>query len=78
MLRSALGMLLAEEPELSALCVGAGSDAFVRSLVEAAPALAGRVHATSRGAAPEIAIDLAACDLLLQPYRTALRRGGPQ
>jgi glycosyltransferase involved in cell wall biosynthesis len=68
MLRSALGMLLAAEPELSALCVGAGSDAFVRSLVDAAPALAGRVHATGRGAAPEIAIDLAACDLLLQPY----------
>jgi glycosyltransferase involved in cell wall biosynthesis len=68
MLRSALTTLFAEERNVSALCVGAGSDDFVRSMIAASPDLAGRLQATGRTTAPETAIALSACDLLLQPY----------
>jgi hypothetical protein len=68
MVRSVLIALLSEEAELSAVCIGAGSEEFVRSLLDSAPTLAGRVHATGRASAADIAIDLAACDLLVQPY----------
>jgi len=68
MLRSALMALLTEEPELSAVCVGAGGDGFARSLIAAASSLEGRLHATGRASASEAALVLTACDLLLQPY----------
>jgi hypothetical protein len=67
-LRSALLTLLAEDPSLSAICAGGGSDVFVRSLMEEEPSLAARLHGTGRASAAETAVTLSACDLLLQPY----------
>jgi glycosyltransferase involved in cell wall biosynthesis len=60
--------LLSDDPDVSALCLGSGSDRFVLSLIEDVPSLAGRVHATGRISASDTAVALAACDLLLQPY----------
>jgi hypothetical protein len=52
----------------AAICVGADSDAFVRSLCDGMPALQGRVHGTGRVSAADAALVLSACDLLVQPY----------
>jgi glycosyltransferase involved in cell wall biosynthesis len=60
--------LLTEEPSVSAVCLGGGSDDFVRSVLASAPALQGRLHATGRAPASDIATTLSACDLLVQPY----------
>src|SRR5262245_41169487 len=68
MLQSALIGLLSDDPDVSAICMGSGSDRFVLSLIQDVPSLAGRVHATGRTSAPETAVAIAACDLLLQPY----------
>jgi glycosyltransferase involved in cell wall biosynthesis len=68
MLRRALIEILSSDRRLAALCVGAGSDAFVADLTGGAPALAGRLHASGRVASTEAADLLSACDLLLQPY----------
>jgi glycosyltransferase involved in cell wall biosynthesis len=68
MIRRALTSLLAEDATLSAVCVGAGSEAFVRALVDIRPSLAGRVHATARLSPADVSLHLTACDLLLQPY----------
>jgi glycosyltransferase involved in cell wall biosynthesis len=68
MLQPALLSLLANDERLSAVCIGAGSDAFVSELTSRSPALNGRLEATGRVPAPDAARTLAACDLLLQPY----------
>ena len=53
---------------IRAVCVGSSSDAFVRSLDDAAPTLRGRAIATGRMSARDAALVLGSCDLLLQPY----------
>jgi glycosyltransferase involved in cell wall biosynthesis len=68
MLQDALIPLLTADVGVDAVCAGAGSDEFVRSLVAADPALRGRLHATGRTDAAEVSVLLTACDLLLQPY----------
>ncbi len=68
LLQAALTSLLLEDARLSAVCAGAGSDAFVRDTLAAARPLTGRVHATGRLSAAEASSALAACDLLIQPY----------
>jgi len=68
MLRRALLEILSSDRRLAALCVGAGSDAFVADLAGGAPSLAGRLHASGRVASTEAADLLSACDLLLQPF----------
>jgi hypothetical protein len=68
MLASALSELLTARQQLSAVCIGAGSDAFARQLEESSPGLRGRVHGTGRLDAPAVAACLGGCDLLLQPY----------
>jgi glycosyltransferase involved in cell wall biosynthesis len=68
LLRPALMALLSEEADATAVCTGAGSEGFARSVVAARPSLEGRVHATGRAPADEIATVLCACDLLVQPY----------
>jgi glycosyltransferase involved in cell wall biosynthesis len=67
-LASALVTLLREDPKVSVVCLGGGSDEFVRSIVASAPALKGRLHATGRVSASDVATTVRACDLLVQPY----------
>lgn len=67
-LTPALVTLLNEDASVSAVCLGGKSDDFVESVLNAAPALKGRLHATGRTSPSDIATTLSACDLLLQPY----------
>src|SRR6202008_2471705 len=68
MLMASLTTLLSEERKTVAVCVGKGSEDFVRGLLASRPDLAGRVNCLGRAAAPDVAVVLSACDLLLQPY----------
>ena len=68
LLRPALESLLLADPRLTAVCAGAGSDAFARALVSSQPALAGRLHGFGRTSADRTSTILAACDLMLQPF----------
>ena len=68
MLAAVLTEILADQSTLAAICVGRGSEAFVRSLLDSAPALRGRLHCTGHVPAPDAAVVLSACDLLVQPY----------
>jgi glycosyltransferase involved in cell wall biosynthesis len=68
MLATALTRLLSDDATISAVCVGSGSDEFVRALADTSPAIRERVHGSGRLSAPEAALYLSACDLLLQPY----------
>jgi glycosyltransferase involved in cell wall biosynthesis len=67
-LRHALVALLGSDPDLTAVCIGAGSDVFVGETMAIVPGLERRLHATARLAAADVAAWLGACDLLLQPY----------
>ena len=68
MLATALTRLLNDGSKISAVCVGSGSDEFVRSLSGTTPAIGEWLHGTGRVSAPEAALTLSACDLLLQPF----------
>jgi glycosyltransferase involved in cell wall biosynthesis len=68
MLEAALIQLLTSDPKVSAVCLGSGSDEFVRVLVAAVPKIRGRIHGAGRVSRSDAALTLSACDLLLQPY----------
>ncbi len=68
MLTEALTSLMEHGAGIRVVCVGSGSDAFVRSLEDAAPTLRDRAIATGRMSARDAALVLSSCDLLLQPY----------
>ena len=68
MLQETLPHLLRADASTHAVCVGAGSDKFVRSLLASEPGLQRQLHATGRADATTVAAVLAACDLLVQPY----------
>ena len=68
MLDAVLTQVLSEDPSVSAVCLGSGSDEFVRSLVLAVPTIRGRVLGTGRISRSDAALTLSACDLILQPY----------
>ena len=68
MLRPALIEILRAQPDTAAICAGAGSDAFVAGILAAEPALAGRLEASGRAPAADVADMLSSCDLLLQPF----------
>jgi len=68
MIRRALTSLLEDDVALRAICVGVGSERFVRDLERGHRSIAGRVLATSRLSPSDVAVHLSACDLLLQPY----------
>ena len=53
---------------MSAVCLGSGSDEFVRALVANVPMIRGRIHGAGRVSRSDAALTLSACDLLLQPY----------
>ena len=68
MLEAVLTQILSGDPNVSAVCLGSGSDEFVRSLVAAVPKFRGRVIGTGRISRSDAALTLSACDLILQPY----------
>jgi glycosyltransferase involved in cell wall biosynthesis len=68
MLEAVLTQVLSEDPNVSAVCLGSGSDEFVRLLVGAVPKIRGRVLGTGRISRSDAALTLSACDLMLQPY----------
>lgn len=68
MLEAVLTQILSGDPTVSAVCLGSGSDAFVRSLVAAVPSIRGRVVGTGRISRSDAALTLSACDLIVQPY----------
>ena len=68
MLTAILTRLIDRGAGIRAVCVGSGSDAFVRSLDDAERTLRGRAVATGRISALDAAVVLSSCDLLVQPY----------
>ena len=67
MIRRALTSLLEEDVGLRASAWAPG-ERFVRELERRRGSIAGRIFATSRLSPADVALHLAACDLLLQPY----------
>jgi glycosyltransferase involved in cell wall biosynthesis len=59
---------LLQDASIAALCIGERGETFVHGLVQRAPALAERLHATGRLSAEEVSIHLQSCDVILQPY----------
>jgi Glycosyl transferase 4-like domain len=76
-LEPALLGVLESRTECAAILFGDGGDAFCAGLLERHPALAGRVFATGRLDAEELADTIAQCDLVLQLYPDGIsaRRG---
>ena len=68
LLEATLIPLLTSDPDVSAVCLGSGTDEFVRALVANAPMIRGRIHGAGRVSRSDAALTLNACDLLLQPY----------
>jgi glycosyltransferase involved in cell wall biosynthesis len=68
MLEAVLTQILSGDPTVSAVCLGSGSDEFVRSVVAAVPSVRGRVVGTGRISRSDVALTLSACDLIVQPY----------
>ncbi len=68
LLEATLIPLLTIDPNVSAVCLGSGTDEFVRALVAKVPMVRGRVHGAGRVSRSDAALTLNACDLLLQPY----------
>jgi glycosyl transferase family 4 len=64
--------LLAAHPERRMLLLGRGSEASVAQIVRRFPALAPRILAPGSLPAPELAVHVAACDLLIQVYPDGL------
>jgi glycosyltransferase involved in cell wall biosynthesis len=68
MLEAVFTQILTEDPNVSAVCLGSGSDQFVRALVATVPKIRGRIVGTGRISRSDAALTLSACDLVLQPY----------
>lgn len=60
--------LLARNPHAVVMLMGRDSDRVARALVDAQPALAGRVSGTGRLDATALSTALQACDVVVQPY----------
>lgn len=68
MLRRILPEVQRSASKCNVLLIGRGSEAFRESLVAEHPELVGRIQATGELDAQAIALHLAACDLMVQPY----------
>jgi glycosyltransferase involved in cell wall biosynthesis len=82
LLEGILADLLEGRPDRHALLLGRGGPLFADRLRRRHPDLEGRLHAPGELDAPGVALHLAACDLLLQPFpdgassrRTSLMAG---
>jgi glycosyltransferase involved in cell wall biosynthesis len=60
--------LLCLRPELSALLIGRGGEAFAAELAKEHPNLAQRICATGELEQGSVSVHLQACDVFLQPY----------
>ena len=67
-LRAVLPALLERDGNVRAILIGRGGERFLSELVRRVPSAAERVHATGEIGAPDVAVALAACDVLFQPY----------
>jgi glycosyltransferase involved in cell wall biosynthesis len=67
-LLAVLPALLARDGNVRTILIGRGGERFLRELVRRMPSAAERVHATGEIGAADVAIALAACDVLFQPY----------
>ena len=81
-LAAILPSLLQADPRQIGILVGRGGERFTADLIRAHPALGGRLCATGILPAGQVAVHLAACDCLVQPYadgvssrRTSLMAG---
>jgi glycosyltransferase involved in cell wall biosynthesis len=68
MLRTIVPLILAANPALTMILIGANSDTFRASLVNENPELAVRVVATGALPATELSLAIASCDVIAQPY----------
>lgn len=69
LLEQVVPRVLASGAQRRCLLVGRGSETACAGLLQRHPALAGRLFATGERSPLELAAHLAACDLLVQPYR---------
>jgi glycosyltransferase involved in cell wall biosynthesis len=68
LLRRIVLEVLASGDDVAMLCAGAGSDAFVDSVLRARPGYRDRLSATGRISPRDVSVSLQACDVLVQPY----------
>jgi glycosyltransferase involved in cell wall biosynthesis len=68
MLRTIVPRILADDPSLTMILIGANGDTFRESLVNEIPDLAARVVATGALPAVELSMAIASCDVMAQPY----------
>ena len=67
-LMATLPALLERDGNVRAILIGRDGDTFLRALVRRMPPAADRVHATGALGAADVAVAMAACDVLYQPY----------
>lgn len=67
-LLATLPALFERDGNVRAILIGRGGDRFLRVLARRMPEAMDRVHATGELGAADIAVALAACDVLFQPY----------
>jgi len=79
-----LPALFERDGNVRAILIGRGGDRFAEELARRVPSSAERIHATGALPAAEVAVALAACDVLFQPYpdgvttrRTSVMAGHP-
>lgn len=68
-LEDAVIELVSREPRRQLLLLGRGSDTYARTLAVKAPALAHRIRGTGPLDDADLAAHLAACDVMVQPYK---------
>ena len=67
-LLATLPALFERDGNVRAILIGRDGDRFLRALARRMPAAVDRVHATGELGAADVAVALAACDVLFQPY----------
>jgi glycosyltransferase involved in cell wall biosynthesis len=72
LLTAALQQLLSHEARPYVVLLGYGGPAFANELTAAMPTAANRIIAPGPLSADEVAVHLAACDVLLQPYHDGI------
>jgi glycosyltransferase involved in cell wall biosynthesis len=67
-LAAVLPALFDRDGNVRVILIGRGGDGFALDLARHVPSSAERIHATGALAADDVAVALAACDVLFQPY----------